>query len=137
MSKHPCTISKPRISIKGGQPMFNLVGGPEVVRDYEDWGYTEESARRMAACWNACKDEDTAMLEEIVRSGTTIRKRHDEALSRANKYQVELGGVEIERNRLREHLASPARAVELYTANGTNWPELIAANKLIEELGKK
>jgi hypothetical protein len=58
------------------------------------------NARRMAACWNACEDEDTVMLEAIVREGTTIRKRHDEALRRAERCMGELNAMERQRDEL-------------------------------------
>jgi len=41
-------VTKPRTSYASGKLMYR-VEGPEVVTDYEDWGFTEESARLIAA----------------------------------------------------------------------------------------
>ncbi len=118
-----CTVSKPRTSIKENKQMFALVGGPEVVRDYEDWGYTEDGARRLAACWNACSGVDVIDLElDNVKFVEALKERST---------------LKAQRDTLLKHLTSLAQAVELYATNGTDWPELIAANKLIEELGGK
>jgi len=38
----------PRKSSASGKLMYH-VDGPEILFDYEDWGYTKESARLMAA----------------------------------------------------------------------------------------
>lgn len=62
------------------------------------------NARRLVACWNACEDEDTAMLEAIVREGTTIRRRHDDALRWKEKYQGMLCDVERQRDELLDAL---------------------------------
>ena len=51
MNKHtqgPWKVSKPRKSYMNGEMMFH-VDGADVVTDYEDWGFTEESARLIAA----------------------------------------------------------------------------------------
>jgi hypothetical protein len=52
MSKHtpgPWKIaSRPRKSFASGKLMYR-VDGPEIISDYEDWGYTKESARLIAA----------------------------------------------------------------------------------------
>jgi len=52
MSKHtpgPWEISdRPRKSFASGKLMYR-VDGPEIITDYEDWGYTKESARLIAA----------------------------------------------------------------------------------------
>ena len=41
-------VTKPRTSYASGGLIYR-VEGPEVVTDYEDWGFTEESARLIAA----------------------------------------------------------------------------------------
>ena len=51
MSKHtpgPWKVAKPSRSHANGNPMYGLVG-PEIVADYEDWGFTEANARLIAA----------------------------------------------------------------------------------------
>ena len=51
MNKHtqgPWKVSKPRKSYMNGEMMFRI-DGADVVTDYEDWGFTEESARLIAA----------------------------------------------------------------------------------------
>ena len=51
MNKHtpgPWKVSKPRKSYMNGEMMFRI-DGADVVKDYEDWGFTEESARLIAA----------------------------------------------------------------------------------------
>lgn len=117
-----CTVSKPRASIKENKPMFTLVGGPEVVRDYEDWGYTEDGARRLAACWNACSGVDVIDLElDNVKFVEALKERST---------------LKAQRDTLLKHLTNLARAAELHTTKGTERPELIAANKLIKELEK-
>lgn len=75
---------------------FNFDGRELTISFYGEG----EFLSRLAACWNACEDEDTAMLEAIVREGTTMRKRHDEALARAERYQRELCDMERQRDEL-------------------------------------
>lgn len=67
----------PRKSVRDGQMIYIIEGNIGIVTDYEDWGFTEESARRLAACWNACEGIDTEDLE----AGTVsiIQKLHDQA----------------------------------------------------------
>lgn len=80
----------------------------------------EAVARRLVACWNACLDEDTAMLEAIVAEGTTIRKRHDEALCLKETYQRELCEVERQRDKMLAALNEADRTFEMegYSADG-------------------
>jgi len=67
---HNHKISRPFNSCMTGEPMYS-VNGPEIkgVQDYEDWGYTKETAERIAACLNACAGVSNHKLELIERSG--------------------------------------------------------------------
>ena len=43
--------------------------------DESDADISEANARRIAACWNACKGIDTGMLENITTLGDTLASR--------------------------------------------------------------
>lgn len=62
-------------------------------------------ARRLAACLNACVDEDTQYLESVVELGTTLRKVHGETLATKELYQRELCNMERERDSLKARLS--------------------------------
>lgn len=64
-------ISKPLKSHRTGEQMFTIEGAA-CVTDWEDWGFTEEAARRIVACWNACEGLTTEALEKL---GTLDRAR--------------------------------------------------------------
>ena len=71
-NRNICRVAAPRKSYATGEMMYRLKGGPETVGDYEDWGYTQDGARRIAACWNACDGLSTEALERL---GTLDRAR--------------------------------------------------------------
>lgn len=76
-----------------------------------------ENLRRLVACWNACEDEDTSMLEAIVNDGTTVRARHDDALRLKETYQRELCSMERQLDELLAALKLARKSLEV--ANNT------------------
>lgn len=100
----------------------------------------DRKAQRLADSWNACIDEDGAMLKAIVREGTTVRRRHDEALQRAETYQRELCGVERQRDELLKALEATTSALwlQLEPKHGpqaaSEYPEIKAARELINKI---
>ena len=81
---------KPGVSLVGGVEHFTVVphGSEQTVVAMcglvgaKDEPESIANTRRIAASLNALEDEDTSMLEAIVREGTTVRKRHNEATTR-------------------------------------------------------
>jgi hypothetical protein len=69
MSKHtpgPWKVAKPQKSHANGKLMYGIVG-PEIVADYEDWGFTEANARLIAAAPDLLE-----VLSEVVKFWDSI-----------------------------------------------------------------
>lgn len=80
--------------------------GAEAAKEKErqrrvDFEYALANARRLAACWNACIDEDVEYLEGVVAMNSTLRKEMNKALAQKERYQEELCAMERERDLLR------------------------------------
>lgn len=74
-------VGEPRKSFSSGELMFRI-NGPEIVFDYEDWGFTEKSAKLIAAapdllaaaqamlacCYDLERDDETIAAVKAARA---------------------------------------------------------------------
>lgn len=94
--------------------------------------FWDEDARRLAACWNACDGLDTALLENILTLGDTLKDRfaqrdqvekelraqHDELRKARQVLGTERLLLEVEREELLKHLQACVEHMEWSTDQG-------------------
>lgn len=58
------TVKARQPSLRDGEQMYKI-DGLDLVYDYEDWGFTEDDARRLVACWNRLEKFTTEQIEDL------------------------------------------------------------------------